>query len=124
MAAFLNFSNGLNGYSLSDTEIGLFSALVLLAASRPGISEPKQISRTRERIADALRVQIARSRPGSTNSLQLMPALEAKIPELNELGAKHCTHLNWLRTNWTQIRLPPLFAEIFDIPKPDDDEMN
>lgn len=95
-----------------------------MAAARPGIAEPKQISRTRERIAEALRVQIVRSRPGTTNSLQLMPALEAKIPELSELGAKHCTHLNWLRTNWTQIRLPPLFAEIFDIPKTDDDDLN
>lgn len=37
------------------------------------------------------------------------------------IGARHCTHLDWLRTNWTNIRLPPLFAEIFDIPKSEDD---
>lgn len=122
VTAFQNFSNGLNEFGLSDTEIGLFSALVLLTAGRPGITEHKQVSRTRERIAEALRVQIVRSRPGSTSSLQLMPALEAKIPELRALGARHCTHLNWLRTNWTSMRLPPLFAEIFDIPKYDDDE--
>lgn len=122
--AFVSFANSLNGYNLSDTEIGLFSALVLLSTARPGIAEQKQISRTRDRIAEALRVQIVRSRPGSTTSLQLMPALEAKIPELSELGDKHCAHLNWLRSNWTQMRLPPLFAEIFDIPKIDDDDLN
>lgn len=121
MTAFLSFSNGLNGFGLSDTELGLFSALVLLTAGRPGISEHKQINRTRERIAEALRVQIVRSRPGSATSLQLMPALEAKIPELRALGAMHCSHLDWLRSNWTQLRLPPLFAEIFDIPKCEDD---
>lgn len=119
--SLLNFSNTLNGYNLSDTEIGLFSAMVLLASDRPGITELKVIARTRERIAEALRVQIVRSRPGSTTALQLMPALEAKIPELRALGAKHCSHLDWLRTNWTKLRLPPLFAEIFDIPKTEDD---
>lgn len=124
MTAFVSFANSLNSYNLSDTEIGLFSALVLLSSTRIGITEPKQISRTRDRVAEALRVQIVRSRPGSTTSLQLMPALEAKIPELCELGDKHCSHLNWLRANWTQIRLPPLFAEIFDIPKIDDDDLN
>ncbi|KAG4072857.1 hypothetical protein HA402_002600 [Bradysia odoriphaga] len=121
VTAFQSFTAGLKGFSLSDTEVGLFSALVLLTSQRSGISEHKQISRIREKIAEALRVQIVRSRPGSTVSLQLMPALEAKIPELRGLGARHCTHLDWLRTNWTHIRLPPLFAEIFDIPKSDDD---
>ncbi|CAD7083237.1 unnamed protein product [Hermetia illucens] len=121
VVSLLNFSNAINCYNLSDTEIGLFSAMVLLASDRSGITEHKIISRTRERIAEALRVQIVRSRPGSTNSLQLMPALEAKILELRALGAKHCSHLDWLRNNWTKLRLPPLFAEIFDIPKTDDD---
>lgn len=119
--AFHNFANGLNEYGLSDAEIGLFSALVLLTATRPGITEPKQILRTRERIGEALRVQIVQTRSGSSASMQLMPALEAKITELKTLGVHHTSHLNWLRNNWTLLRLPPLFAEIFDIPKVDDE---
>lgn len=122
--AFHNFANGLNEYGLSDAEIGLFSALVLLTATRPGITEPKQILRTRERIAEALRVQIVQTRSGSgsTIALQLMPALEAKITELKAIGVHHSSHLNWLRNNWTLLRLPPLFVEIFDIPKCGDDD--
>lgn len=77
--------------------------------------------RMREKIAEALRVQIIRSRPNAANALQIMPALEAKIPELRALGARHSSHLDWFRTNWTLTRLPPLFAEIFDIPKSEDD---
>ncbi|XP_017138790.1 ecdysone-induced protein 78C isoform X2 [Drosophila miranda] len=119
--ALLNFANTLNAYGLSDTEIGLFSAMVLLASDRTGLSEPKVIGRARELVAEALRVQILRSRAGSPQALQLMPALEAKIPELRSLGAKHFSHLDWLRMNWTKLRLPPLFAEIFDIPKADDE---
>uniref|UniRef100_A0A0A1XE20 Ecdysone-induced protein 78C n=2 Tax=Zeugodacus cucurbitae TaxID=28588 RepID=A0A0A1XE20_ZEUCU len=119
--SLVNFANTLNSYGLSDTEIGLFSAMVLLASDRSGLAEPKVISRSRERVAEALRVQLVRSRAGSTQALQLMPALEAKIPELRSLGAKHFSHLDWLRMNWTKLRLPPLFAEIFDIPKTEDD---
>lgn len=120
--AFHNFAKGFNELGLNDTEIGLFSALVLLTASRPGVTEHKQISRTREHISEAIRVQVVQTRSGSTTSLQLMPAIEEKIPELKALGARHCSHLHWLRNNWTLMRLPPLFAEIFDIPKCDDDE--
>lgn len=120
--AFRNFANGLNELSLNDTEMGLFSALVLLSAHRHGIAEQKQVTRAKERVAEALRVQILRSRPGNTAALQILPALEAKVPELRALGERHCAHLNWLRNNWTAMRLPPLFAEIFDIPKYDDEE--
>uniref|UniRef100_A0A1A9WVG7 NR LBD domain-containing protein n=1 Tax=Glossina brevipalpis TaxID=37001 RepID=A0A1A9WVG7_9MUSC len=118
VVSLFNFANTLNVYGLSDTEIGLFSAMVLLASDRPGISESKMIARTRERITEALRVQIVRSRNGSTQALQLMPALEAKIPELRSLGAKHNAHCGWLRM--TKPRLPPLFAELFDIPMEDE----
>lgn len=122
MQAFTQFVSGLNALGLSDTELGLFSGLVLLAAGRPGITNPKQVRDVQERLADALRVQI-RSRPEAhtSSTLPLMPALEAKIPELRALGAMHCNHLDWLRANWKCIRLPPLFAEIFDIPKSEDD---
>lgn len=120
----LNFVATYNRCGLSDTEVGLFTALALMAADRPGITEPKAIIRARDRISEALRVQILRTRPNSTNALQIMPELEAKIPELRGLGARHVSHLDWIRTNWplqSILRLPPLFNEIFDIPKTEDD---
>jgi len=40
-----------------------------------------------------------------------------KLPELRSLGSRHADHLQWFRSNWTRLKLPPLFAEIFDIPK-------
>lgn len=120
--ALCNFTNGLNACNLSDTETGLYSALILLAADRPGITEQKLILKTRERIAEALRVQIIRSRPNTANALQIMPALEAKIMELRTLGLRHFNHLDWFRINWQySSRLPPLFVEIFDIPKSEED---
>ncbi|XP_058125152.1 ecdysone-induced protein 78C [Anopheles ziemanni] len=120
--ALFNFTSGLNSCCLSDTEIGLYSALILLS-DRPGLVETKVILKTRECIAEALRVQITRSRANSIGigALQIMPALEAKVHELRMLGEKHSAHLEWFRKNWSTIRLPPLFAEIFDVPKCEED---
>lgn len=121
--AFCNFANSLNTFGLSDIESGLFSALVLLTDrnNRLDTFNHKHLIRCRERVAEALRVQIVRTRPESAaTALQMMPALEAKIAELRALGAMHVANLEWLRANWTRVQLPPLFAEIFDIPKTDD----
>uniref|UniRef100_A0A1S4GSI7 Uncharacterized protein n=1 Tax=Anopheles gambiae TaxID=7165 RepID=A0A1S4GSI7_ANOGA len=119
--ALFNFTSGLNSCCLSDTEIGLYSALILLS-DRPGLVETKLILKTRECIAEALRVQITRSRANNgMGALQIMPALEARVHELRMLGEKHSAHLEWFRTNWSTIRLPPLFAEIFDVPKCEED---
>ncbi|XP_059611228.1 ecdysone-induced protein 78C [Phlebotomus argentipes] len=119
--SFFTFSNVLNNYLLSDQEIGLFSALILLAVDRPGVVEPRVISRTRDRVSEALRVQIMQTRPDETASMKLILELNEKIAELRSLSAKHCVHLNWIKTNWSIMRLPPLFAEIFDIPKCEED---
>uniref|UniRef100_A0A182QZU6 Ecdysone-induced protein 78C n=1 Tax=Anopheles farauti TaxID=69004 RepID=A0A182QZU6_9DIPT len=120
-SALFNFTSGLNSCCLSDTEIGLYSALILLS-DRPGLVETKLILKTRECIAEALRVQITRSRASNgMGALQIMPALEARVHELRMLGDKHSAHLEWFRTNWSTIRLPPLFAEIFDVPKCEED---
>lgn len=52
---------------------------------------------------------------------QIFSNLLIKLPELRNLGARHTAHLDWFRMNWTKLTLPPLFAEIFDIPKSEDD---
>lgn len=119
VTTLLRFTNSINALGLSETELGLFSSLVLIAPDRPGISVHKSVSRVRERLTEALRVQISRTRPGELSPL--LPILEAKLPELRGLGSRHNAHLDWFRGNWTNLRLPPLFAEIFDIPKCDDD---
>lgn len=49
------------------------------------------------------------------------PSVLAKLPELRVVGAKHALILDWFRLNWDKLRLPPLFAEIFDIPKCEED---
>ncbi|XP_049819254.1 ecdysone-induced protein 78C isoform X2 [Aethina tumida] len=115
--SLVHFANTFNALSLNDTEVGLFSAVVLLTADRPGITDVKSIEHHQDKLIEALKVQVGRNH---ANEPQIFSSLLIKLPELRNLGAKHSAHLDWFRMNWTKLTLPPLFAEIFDIPKSDD----
>lgn len=116
--SIIQFANSFNAMSLNDTEIGLFSGVVLLTADRPGITDIKMIEHYQDKLIEALKVQVQRNH---VNEPQLFSNFLIKLSELRNLGAKHSAHLDWFRINWMKLALPPLFAEIFDIPKSEDD---
>ncbi|EFA01351.2 E78 nuclear receptor [Tribolium castaneum] len=118
ISSVMHFANTFNSLALNDTEVGLFSAVVLLTADRSGITDVKSIEHHQDKLIEALKVQVGRNH---ANEPQLFSSLLIKLPELRNLGAKHSAHLDWFRMNWTKLTLPPLFAEIFDIPKSEDD---
>lgn len=45
--------------SLNDTEVGLVSAIVLLSADRPGVTDVKAIEHFQDRLVEALKVQVS-----------------------------------------------------------------
>ncbi|XP_075228918.1 ecdysone-induced protein 78C-like [Lycorma delicatula] len=119
VSSLLHFVSSFNAHSLNDTELGLFSAIVLLSADRPGVTDVKAIEHHQDKLIEALTIQVSRNNP--SNETQVMSNILSKLPELRNLGAKHSVHLEWFRHNWEKLRLPPLFAEIFDIPKCEED---
>jgi nuclear receptor subfamily 1 group D protein 3 len=114
VASVFNFMVLFNNLQLNDTEIGLFAGIVLLQSERSSIYDTKAIDHSQEKLMEALKLQIGRNHPSDPNTF---PQLMMKLPELRSLGSKHAHHLQWFRANWTRLKLPPLFAEIFDIPK-------
>ncbi|KAL1517706.1 hypothetical protein ABEB36_001438 [Hypothenemus hampei] len=118
ISSLLHFANTFNALALNDTEVGLFSAIVLLTADRPGVTDVKSIELHKDKLIEALKVQVNRNH---SNGLQVFSNLLIKLPELRNLGLKHNNHLEWFRENWQKLTLPPLFAEIFDIPKCEDE---
>lgn len=129
----MQFTAALNTYQLSDVEMGLFSGAILLN-ERQGLSDVKAIQRLQERLLEALRIQIVRKLvadndsnesqndcTSEVNDANSIKGLSQKIPELKALGLRHANILDWFRRNWAKLKLPPLFAEIFDIPKCEED---
>ncbi|XP_076230849.1 ecdysone-induced protein 78C isoform X2 [Calliopsis andreniformis] len=125
VSALMQFTSALNAHQLTDTELGLFSGAVLLG-ERPGLNDVKAVQRLQDRLLEALKVQALRNHtvPGETTSAggcSNVSSVSQRIPELRTLGARHANLLDWFRRNWTKLKLPPLFAEIFDIPKCEED---
>nr|CAH0102594.1 unnamed protein product [Daphnia galeata] len=115
----MGFAEGLNQMSMNDSEMALFSAAVLLSPDRPVINDAKGIAQYQERITDALRLQLLRNHASDPG---LINAVLQKIVELRAIGHRHQTQLDWYRRRWSLlVHLPPLFAEMFDIPRSEED---
>ncbi|KAM7293151.1 hypothetical protein ISCGN_026281, partial [Ixodes scapularis] len=80
---------------------------------RSGLYDSKAISLGQGRLCEALRLQAGRNHPGDVGLPNRALCL---LGPLRALGLAHARHLAWLRPHWHSLRLPPLFAEIFDIP--------
>lgn len=137
----MNLTEGLNQLSLNDSEMALFSAAVLLSPDRPVINDPKTIGQHQERITDALRLQVTVQYPllvkpeyqldlsflkqllrNHASDPGLINVALNKIVELRTIGHKHQSQLDWYRRRWSSlVHLPPLFAEMFDIPRSEED---
>ncbi|XP_034946550.1 ecdysone-induced protein 78C isoform X2 [Chelonus insularis] len=123
VAALMQFTSSLNAHQLSDAELGLFSGAVLLS-ERPGLNDVKAVQRLQDRLLEALRIQNGRNHSSPTEIVPVsspVVSVAQRLPELRALGSRHANLLDWFRRNWTKLKLPPLFAEIFDIPKCEED---
>ncbi|ERL86752.1 hypothetical protein D910_04158 [Dendroctonus ponderosae] len=58
IASVIHFANTFNALALNDTEVGLFSAIVLLTADRPGVTDIKSIEHHKDKLIEALKVQV------------------------------------------------------------------
>ena len=103
--------------------VSLVVVLSVLAcvADRTGLSDKRTVERIQDRLIEALKLQISRNHALEPN---LFASILMKIPELRTLGAKHTDQLAWYRKHWLRLQLPPLFAEIYDVPKMEADFLN
>ena len=83
---------------------------------RAGVFDTKTIYNSQQRLLEALKFQLSRNHP---MEMYLYSNLMGKLNELRVLSDSHAKHLHSLRSKWNMLSLNPLFAEIFDIPKPD-----
>ncbi|XP_055355579.1 ecdysone-induced protein 78C-like [Paramacrobiotus metropolitanus] len=123
------FCADMQSLQLTDTDIGLLSAIVLYTPDRVGWGapsavaamerelQPRLVEQLQESLQEALRVHLRRQRAGEPFLFQSAMALLGELRSVNQL---HGEQLDWFRANWNYLtHMPPLFAEIFDIPKND-----
>ncbi|XP_052746751.1 ecdysone-induced protein 78C isoform X2 [Bicyclus anynana] len=105
---------------LSEQEMALYTASLLICPTRPGLSNRHEITSLNRTIEQTMKLIVVQTN-GRTAHTRL-DALGSLALEAHRLGGKHHLLLYWCRANWQHLLLPALFAEIFDIPKAENTE--
>jgi hypothetical protein len=89
---------------------------------RSGISDFSAVDRVRNRLLGALECQLFNQHPLQPGLFNLAVSF---LPHLHSLGSAHYAQLGCYRAHWQHLsNLPPLYAELFDIPVSPEDEEN
>ncbi|XP_060760750.1 nuclear receptor subfamily 1 group D member 2b isoform X2 [Neoarius graeffei] len=88
--SMLDFSEKLRALDLSEEEMSLFTAVVLVSADRSGLENAKSVEALQESLIRALRSLIMQSHP---NESAVFTKLLLKLPELRSLNNMHSEQL-------------------------------
>lgn len=90
-----NFAERMNAMNLSDSEIGLFCAIVLISADRPGLRNIELVEKMHSRLKGCLQTVISQNRPDDPD---FMVELLKLLPDLRTLSTLHTEKLVVFRT--------------------------
>lgn len=79
-----------NSLSLTDTEVGLFAAIVLLTPDRPGVSDVKTVQHSQDRIVEAFKLQVSRTREYAGSGRRRNRERITADDETNSDGRRDC----------------------------------
>ncbi|XP_015745355.1 nuclear receptor subfamily 1 group D member 2 [Python bivittatus] len=88
--SMFEFSEKLNALNLSDEEMSLFTAVVLVSAERSGIENVNSVEALQETLIRALKTLITKNHP---NEASVFTKLLLKLPDLRSLNNMHSEEL-------------------------------
>uniref|UniRef100_A0A1B0G2R8 NR LBD domain-containing protein n=1 Tax=Glossina morsitans morsitans TaxID=37546 RepID=A0A1B0G2R8_GLOMM len=95
-----NFAERMNSMNLSDAEIGLFCAIVLITPDRPGLRNIELIEKMYSRLKGCLQTIINQNRPDQP---EFMSKLLETMPDLRTLSTLHTEKLVVFRTEHKEL---------------------
>lgn len=95
-----SFAERMNAMNLTDSEVGLFCAIVLISEERHGLRDKDLIKRMNEKLRQCLQTVIMQNRP---NKPEFMDELMGLIPDLRTLSTLHTEKLVVFRTERQQM---------------------
>lgn len=101
---------------LTETELALYSACVLLSPDRPGLKGLGEISRLSQAVIRALRIELERNHSlPIKGDVTVCDALLTKIPTLREISMLHMDALGKLKRSAPHLEFPALHKELFSV---------
>lgn len=90
LSSMFEFSEKLSALQLSDEELGLFTAVVLVSADRSGMEDAASVEQLQETLIRALRALVQKTRPAESSRFT---KLLLKLPDLRTLNNLHSEKL-------------------------------
>ncbi|XP_062322355.1 nuclear receptor ROR-alpha A isoform X2 [Osmerus eperlanus] len=109
--AVFDFAHSTCALRLTENQIALFSALVLINPERPCLEDRPRVERVRRDVEVGLRHILHRDNQGS-----LLPKLNQKVERLRALCSLHVEKLHWFSQCYpltVHSLFPPLYRELF-----------
>ncbi|CAG0916231.1 unnamed protein product [Notodromas monacha] len=101
---------------LTETELGLFSAFVLLSPDRPGLKDLHLIRRMNLAVLGTLRIELSKTHPlPIKGDVSTIDCLLAKQDTLREISILHLESLRRLKTTAPHLEFPALHKELFAV---------
>ncbi|XP_046906165.1 nuclear receptor ROR-alpha B isoform X2 [Hypomesus transpacificus] len=109
--AVFDFAHSTCALRLTENQIALFSALVLINPERPCLEDRRRVERVRRDVEVGLHHILHRDNQGS-----LLPKLNQKVEQLRALCSLHVEKLQWFSQCYpltVHSLFPPLYRELF-----------
>ncbi|XP_015589106.1 probable nuclear hormone receptor HR3 isoform X2 [Cephus cinctus] len=101
---------------LTETELALYSAAVLLSPDRPGLKGLAEITRLSQAVIRALRSELDRNHVSPIKGdVTVCDAMLAKIPQLREISLLHMDALAKFKRSQPHLEFPALHKELFSV---------
>ncbi|XP_066567250.1 nuclear receptor ROR-beta isoform X2 [Amia ocellicauda] len=113
VSAAFDFAKSLCSLQLTEEEIALFSAAVLISTDRPWLMEPRKVQKLQEKIYFALQHVMQKNHLDEDSLAKLI----ARIPTLSALCTLHTEELQafkQLHPETVNMLFPPLYKELFN----------
>nr|XP_020446056.1 nuclear receptor ROR-beta isoform X3 [Monopterus albus] len=113
VSAVFDFAKSLCSLQLTEEEIALFSAAVLISTDRPWLMEPRKVQRLQEKIYFALQHIMQKNHMDEDALAKLI----SRIPTLSALCTLHTEELQafqQLHPETVNVLFPPLYKELFN----------
>ncbi|KAK6619943.1 hypothetical protein RUM44_006343 [Polyplax serrata] len=116
VTSVFEFAKSIAELKLTETELALYSAVVLLSGDRPGLKGTTEINRLRHAVARALRFEMDRNHIlPLKGDVTVYDHIMAKIPALRELSLYHMDALAKFKRSTPLLEFPALHKELFSV---------
>ncbi|KAJ8687289.1 hypothetical protein QAD02_023083, partial [Eretmocerus hayati] len=101
---------------LTETELALYSAAVLLSHDRPGLKGHAEVRKIYEAVLRAMRAELDRSHISPLKGdVTVCDAMIAKIPQLRDVSLMHMDALAKFKRSQPHLEFPALHKELFSV---------